>query len=48
MNFCKGARNVYKINGFVLCQTEGHRGPRNEVGSLSPAECLGGLGPETF
>ena len=33
---------------FVHIRPEGHREPRNEVGSLSPAERLVGFEPGTF
>ena len=36
------------IIAFVHTQPEGHREPRNEVGSLSPAEHLVGFEPGTF
>ena len=36
------------ITVFVHIQPEGHREPRNEVGSLSPAERLVGFEPGTF
>ena len=33
---------------FIHIRPEGHRGPRNKVGSLSPAERLVGFEPGTF
>ena len=36
------------ITAFVHVRPEGHREPRNEVGSLSPAERLAGFEPGTF
>ena len=36
------------ITAFVQVRPEGHREPRNKVGSLSPAECLAGFQPRTF
>ena len=36
------------ITAFVHVQPEGHREPRSEVGSLSPAERLAGFEPGTF
>ena len=33
---------------FVYIRPEGHREPRNEVGSLSPAERLADFEPGTF
>ena len=34
------------ITAFIHVRPEGHREPRNEVGSLSPAEHLAGFEPE--
>ena len=36
------------ITAFVHVRPEGHREPRSEVGSLSPAERLAGFEPGTF
>ena len=36
------------ITAFLPIRPEGHREPRNEVGSLSPAEHLVGFEPGTF
>ena len=36
------------ITVFVWIRPEGHRKPRNEGGSLSPAEGLAGFEPGTF
>ena len=36
------------ITAFLQVRPEGHREPRNEVGSLSPAEGLAGFEPVTF
>ena len=36
------------INAFLHIRPEGHREPRSEVGSLSPAERLVGFEPGTF
>ena len=36
------------ITAFVQIRPEGHREPRNEVGSLSPAERLVDFEPGTF
>ena len=36
------------ITAYVRIRPEGHREPRNEVGSLSPAERLAGFEPGTF
>ena len=36
------------IIAYVHNRPEGHREPRNEVGSLSPAEHLAGFEPGTF
>ena len=36
------------ITAFVHVRPEGHQDPRNEVGSLSPAERLAGFEPGTF
>ena len=38
--------NPMLITAFVHIRPEGHREPRNEVGSLSPAERLAGLNRE--
>ena len=40
--------NPMLITAFVHIRPEGHREPRNEVGSLSPAEHLVGFEPGTF
>ena len=40
--------NPLLITVFVYIRPEGHREPFNEVGSLSPAECLAGFEPGTF
>ena len=40
--------NPMLITAFVHIRPEGHREPRNEVGSLSPAERLAGFEPGTF
>ena len=40
--------NPMLIAAFYLIRPEGHREPRNEVGSLSPAERLAGFEPGTF
>ena len=40
--------NPVLITAFVPIWPEGHREPRNEVGSLSPAERLAGFEPGTF
>ena len=40
--------NLMLITAFVHIRPEGHREPRNEVGSLSPAERLAGFEPGTF
>ena len=40
--------NPMLIAAFYLIRLEGHREPRNEVGSLSPAERLAGFEPGTF
>ena len=40
--------NLMFITAFVYIPPEGHREPRNEVGSLSPAERLVGFEPGTF
>ena len=36
------------ITSILHIRPEGHRGPHNVVGSLSPAECLVGFEPGTF
>ena len=36
------------ITAFVQVGPEGHQEPLNEVGSLSPAECLAGFEPGAF
>ena len=36
------------LTAFVHVRPEGHREPRSEVGSLSPAERLAGFEPGTF
>ena len=38
--------NPMLIAAFYLIRPEGHREPRNEVGSLGPAERLAGLNRE--
>ena len=38
--------NPMLITAFVHIRPEGHREPRNKVGSLSPAERLVGFEPE--
>ena len=40
--------NPMLITAFVHVRPEVHRGPRNEVGSLSPAERLAGFELGTF
>ena len=40
--------NPMLITAFVQVRPEGHREPRSEVGSLSPAELLAGFEPGTF
>ena len=40
--------NPMLITAFELFRPEGHREPRNEVGSLSPAEYLLVFEPRTF
>ena len=40
--------NRMLITAFAHIQPEGHLEPRNEVGSLSPAERLAGFEPGTF
>ena len=40
--------NLMLITVFVQVRPEGHWEPRNEVGSLSPAERLAGFEPGTF
>ena len=40
--------NPMLITAFYLCRPEDHREPRNEVGSLSPAEGLAGFEPGSF
>ena len=40
--------NPMLITAFVQVRPEGHREPRNEVGSLSPAERLAGFEPGTY
>ena len=40
--------NLMLITAFVQLQPKGNWEPRNEVGSLSPAECLVGFEPGTF
>ena len=40
--------NPMLIAAFYLIRPEGHREPRNEVGSLSPAERLAGFESGTF
>ena len=40
--------NRMLITVFVHIRPEGHWEPHNEVGSLSPAECLGGFELGTF
>ena len=40
--------NPMLITVFVQVWLKGHQEPRNEVGSLSPAECLVGFEPGTF
>ena len=40
--------NPMLITAFVHIRPEGHREPRNEVGSLSPAKRLAGFEPGTF
>ena len=40
--------NPMLITAFLHVRPEGHWEPRNEVGSLSPAECLVGFEPGTF
>ena len=40
--------NPMLITVFAHIRPEGHREPRNKVGSLSPVERLAGFEPETF
>ena len=40
--------NTMSITAYVHIQPEGHREPRNEVGSLSPVKRLAGFEPGTF
>ena len=40
--------NPILITAYVRIRLEGHREPRNQVGSLSPAERLVGFKPGTF
>ena len=40
--------NPMLITALLLIQPEGHREPRSEVGSLSPAKRLVGFEPGTF
>ena len=40
--------NLMLITTYVRIRPEGHREPRNEVESLSPAEHLAGFEPGTF
>ena len=40
--------NPMLIIAYVHIRPKGHREPRNEVGSLSPAERLAGFEPGTF
>ena len=40
--------NLMLITAFVHIRPESQREPRNEVGSLSPAERLAGFEPRTF
>ena len=40
--------NLMLITVFLHVRPEGHREPRSEVGSLSPAEHLVGFEPGTF
>ena len=45
----RGQPHSPDVNHCVLhFQPEGHREPCNEVGSLSPPECLVGIEPGTF
>ena len=40
--------NPMLIIAFIHIRPERHQGPRNEVGSLSPTECLAGLNREPY
>ena len=40
--------NPMLITAFVQVRTKGHWEPHNEVGSLTPAECLAGFELGTF
>ena len=44
----RGLTHPILITAFLHIQPEGHREPRNEVGSLSPVKLLLGFEPGTF